>query len=99
MAGGNPTRAEVIRTGVTGSGEPNLGIAKDGTLYATALSKTVRSTDKGRTFTTITPPGHVTTLDPFLYVDPVTSRVYKSDLAGSRPARSCPGPSTGRPWW
>jgi len=68
---------------VTGSGEPNIGIAKDGTIYSTALNKTVRSTDKGRHFSDITPPGHVTSLDPFLYVDKVTGRVYKSDLAGT----------------
>jgi hypothetical protein len=82
-AGAAGPRAELIRTGVASSGEPNIGIARDGTIYSTAMSKTVRSTDKGRHFTDITPPGHLTTLDPFLYVDKVTGRVYKSDLSGT----------------
>ncbi len=76
-------KAQTFRTGVTGTGEPNIGVAPDGTVYATAMHKTVRSTDGGRHFTDVTPPGHVTTLDPFLYVDKVTGRVYKSDLAGT----------------
>ena len=72
-------------------------------------SGVVRSTDNGRTWTDVTPPGHVTTLDPFLYVDKATSRVYKSDLAGTcqlmsysdnrgdswttLPADTCPSPT------
>jgi hypothetical protein len=76
-------RAEVFFTGVTGTGEPNIGVAPDGTVYATAMAKTVRSLDGGRHFTDVTPPGHVATLDPFLYVDKVTGRVYKSDLSGT----------------
>ncbi len=82
-AGAGAPRAELLRTGVTGSGEPNIGIAKDGTIYATAMTRTVRSTNNAKTFSTITPPGHLATLDPFLYVDKVTGRVYKSDLAGT----------------
>lgn len=81
-AGGSP-RAELVRTGFGGAGEPNIGIAKDGTLYSTVTSKTVRSTDNGKTWADITPAGHVTTLDPFLYVDKATGRVFKSDLAGT----------------
>ena len=76
-------RVETIRTTVSGSGEPNIGIAPDGTIYATAMAKTVRSTNGGKTFTDITPPGHVATLDPFLYVDKTSGRVWKSDLAGT----------------
>ena len=79
---GAPT-IETIHTGVTGTGEPNIGVAPDGSIYATAMAKTVLSSDGGRHFLDVTPPGHVTTLDPFLYVDKVTGRVYKSDLAGT----------------
>ncbi|MDP3712404.1 MAG: hypothetical protein Q8R60_07965 [Mycobacteriales bacterium] len=46
-------------------------------------TKVVRSKDRGRTWQDVTPPGHVTSLDPYLYVDKRTSRVDKSDLAGT----------------
>lgn len=80
---GNGVRGQLVRTGFTGAGEPNIGIAKDGTIYSTVMSGTVRSTDRGKTWADITPPGHVATLDPFLYVDKATGRVFKSDLAGT----------------
>lgn len=76
-------RLEISRTNVRPAGEPNIGIAKDGTIWASAMQRVVRSTDRGKTWTPITLTGHVTTLDPVLYVDPATSRVYKSDLAGT----------------
>jgi len=76
-------RLELLRTGFTGAGEPNIGVARDGTVYSTVMHKVVRSTDRGRRWTEITPAGHVATLDPFLHVDKRTGRVYKSDLAGT----------------
>lgn len=79
---------ELLRTGFSSAGEPNIGIAKDGAIYGTVMAKVVRSTDKGRHWKDITPPGHSLTLDPFLYVDKATSRVYKSDLAGTCQALS-----------
>ena len=81
-------RLETFRTGVKPVGEPNIGIAKDGTIWAGAMEKAVRSTDRGRTWQTLTLTGHLTTFDPYLYVDPTTSRVYKSDLAGTCQALS-----------
>jgi hypothetical protein len=81
-AGSSP-RGSLVRTGFSGAGEPNIGIAKDGTIYATVTAKVVRSRDGGKTWQDITPPGHVQTLDPFLYLDKATGRVYKSDLAGT----------------
>ena len=74
---------ETVRTTVTGTGEPNIGIAPDGTIYATAMARTVASSDGGKTFKDVTPTGHAATLDPFLYVDKDTGRVWKSDLAGT----------------
>ena len=82
-AGAAGPRLEAIRSGVLGTGEPNIGVAPDGTVYVTAMAKTARSTDGGRHFIDVTPTGHVATLDPFLYVDKATGRVYKSDLAGT----------------
>ncbi|MDX6274522.1 MAG: hypothetical protein QOJ92_1732 [Frankiales bacterium] len=81
-------RVELLRTGFGGAGEPNIGIAKDGTLYSTVTAKVVRSTDHGGHWKDITPSGHTVTLDPFLYVDKATSRVYKSDLSGTCQALS-----------
>jgi hypothetical protein len=81
-AGSGP-RAQLVRTGFSGAGEPNIGIAKDGTIYSTVMDGVVRSVNNGKTWTDITPPGHVATLDPFLYLDKATSRVYKSDLSGT----------------
>lgn len=75
--------AQLVRTGFVHSGEPNIGIAKDGTIYGTVMGGVVRSVDNGKHWTSVTPPGHVETLDPFLYLDKTTSRVYKSDLAGT----------------
>ena len=78
-----PPRAELIHTGFFTAGEPNIGISGDGTIYSTVMQKVVRSIDKGKHFTDVTPAGHATTLDPYLYVDKATGRVYKSDLAGT----------------
>jgi hypothetical protein len=82
----NAPRLETFRTGVQG-GEPNIGITKEGTIWASAMHRVVKSTDRGTTWTPISLTGHVTTLDPVLYVDVEGERVYKSDLAGisSRP--------------
>ena len=76
-------RMELLHTGFFGAGEPNIGITKDGTIFSTVMSKVVRSTDHGQHWTDVSPDGHLTTLDPFLYVDRATGRVYKSDLSGT----------------
>ncbi len=80
---GTPPKVELYRTGFQNAGEPTLGIAKDGTIFSDVMSQVVRSTDGGRTWQDVTPPGHAATFDPYLYVDKATSRVYKSDLAGT----------------
>ena len=71
------------RTTFTGAAEPTIGVTADGTVFSDVQTKVVRSRDRGRTWQDVTPPGHVTSLDPYLYVDKRTSRVYKSDLAGT----------------
>lgn len=76
-------RLENFRTGIRNAPEPNIGIDRSGVIWASAMNRVARSTDKGRTWQALTLDGHVTSLDPYLYVDPVTSRVYKSDLAGT----------------
>lgn len=83
VAAKNAPRLETFRTGARGVGEPNIGITKDGAIWASAMQDVVRSADRGKTWQRLKLDGHVATLDPYLYVDPATSRVYKSDLAGT----------------
>jgi hypothetical protein len=80
---GTAPRIETYRTGFKSAGEPTIGIAKNGTIWSDVREQVVRSKDGGRTWQAVTPPGHVATLDPYLYVDKATSRVWKSDLAGT----------------
>jgi hypothetical protein len=70
-------------TPFTGAAEPTIGVTSDGVVFSDAQTTVVRSKDGGRTWDDVTPPGHVTSLDPYLYVDKKTNRVYKSDLAGT----------------
>lgn len=76
-------RLSLFRTGVKNAGEPNVGITKDGTIWSDAREKVVRSADGGKTWQALTLDDHVATLDPYLYVDRATNRVYKSDLGGT----------------
>jgi hypothetical protein len=71
------------RPPLSGAAEPTIGVTADGVVFSDLQTKVVRSKDQGRTWEEVTPPGHVTSLDPYLYVDKGTSRVYKSDLAGT----------------
>ncbi len=76
-------RLELVRTGFKDGGEPNIGIAKDGTIWSDVMPRVARSVDGGRRWTSLELLTHQATLDPYLYVDRTTSRVYKSDLAGT----------------
>lgn len=80
---GKPPTLDLVRTGHKGAGEPTIGIAKDGTIWSDVKEKVVRSTDGGRTWSLLDIAGHAATLDPYLYVDRTTGRVWKSDLAGT----------------
>ncbi len=66
-------------TGFNG-GEPTLGVTSDGTIFDVVNTATLRSTDGGQTWEDVTPPGTTSTLDPMLYVDPWTDRVYVNHL-------------------
>ncbi|MFN2543828.1 MAG: sialidase family protein [Actinomycetota bacterium] len=75
---------ELFGTAFTGTGEPTIGVGRDGTLYSDDLTKTVVSTDHGKTWRDISPSNNVpASLDPYLYLDPVTNRLFKSDLIGT----------------
>jgi hypothetical protein len=63
--------------------EPTLGITRDGTLFVDTVDEAfaphvIRSTDQAQTWTDVS-PGHVTTSDPYLYVDPIAERVFNND--------------------
>jgi len=90
-AGGTPKTGSAIgrmyRTGFQ-AGEPTLGVTKDGTLFYQALDgppKVIRSKNGGRTWKDVSPKigdsnRHPNTLDPFLWVDPDTGRVFTYDF-------------------
>jgi hypothetical protein len=81
--------ARLFRTGF-GGWEPTLGLTRDGAIYYGARNSNVdpvplRSDDGGRTWQAITPRvsgvrTHTTSLDPYLWVDRPTGRVFVSDL-------------------
>lgn len=68
--------------------EPTLGITEKGSVFYTAAYSPVdvmRSTDQGRTWDVVSPMIgeqnlHPFSLDPYLFVDPATSRVFTVDL-------------------
>lgn len=61
--------------------EPSIGIDSSGAIYFQALEKTMKSTDHGASWTNVNPPTALpTTLDPYLWLDPVTDRVFSNQL-------------------
>lgn len=66
--------------------EPTMGVTSKGTVFLIAGTNVMRSKDLGKTWqraNLVLPTGHnvpPTTLDPMLYVDPVTDRVYVDHL-------------------
>ncbi|HWH08440.1 MAG TPA: sialidase family protein [Candidatus Thermoplasmatota archaeon] len=61
--------------------EPTLGVTSTGTMFVVAYEKVLRSRDAGATWEVVsTPLSSPTTLDPYLYVDPDTDRVYSDQL-------------------
>lgn len=75
-----------------GAWEPTLGVDAEGRLfygsYSTNLSPIVlRSSDGGSTWANVTPPVFKFSLDPYLWVDPGTGRVFDVNL---QPTVTCP---------
>ena len=95
LTGTAAPRADVFSTGRT-AGEPTMGITSDGTLFhagiefvngAGARSIIQRSQDGGKTWheLDVVAPGttaDAVTLDPFMYVDKRTDRLFNVDLFG-----------------
>lgn len=77
----------MYRTGF-GAGEPTIGVTKDGTLFFQGLDgppTVLRSRNGGKKWTDVSPmlgnrKRHPTTLDPYLYEDPKTDRVFSYDF-------------------
>src|SRR6266545_559713 len=77
------------RTGY-GGWEPTIGVTRAGTIFYAARNSNVdpepvRSQDGGKTWVAVKPtaggvPTHTASLDPYLWVDTATGRVFDSDL-------------------
>src|SRR3954454_17039621 len=81
----------LFHTGYGGC-EPTIGITKDGTIFFEARNSNadpgvVRSRDSGLTWQNINPPAHKVSLDPYLWVDTSTGRIFDSDID---PTVTCP---------
>src|SRR5688500_9244423 len=84
---GEPLRLQTTRVGSTAS-EPTIGVDTDGVAFYAALAGTTdvrKSTDGGLTWTSVQPKiGPVdsppVTLDPYVYVDEETGRVFNLEL-------------------
>lgn len=68
----------VLRTGFEGA-EPSIGVTKTGAIFATASTRALRSTDHGATWTDASNNVPVS-FDPYLWVDPGTSRIFHLNL-------------------
>lgn len=77
-------RGRMVYTG-TGSWEPTLGIDSKGNIFFQGTSfstetNLVMSRDAGRSWHEVTPTTHTHTMDPMIYVDKTTDRVFTTDL-------------------
>lgn len=89
-----PKAGPRMRAYATGTNaiEPTLGvdgkgrvffIGVDGSQWPVFPTQTMRTDDAGKTWQDVTPPppqDHVTTEDPYLYVDETTDRVFSTDF-------------------
>lgn len=62
--------------------EPNIGITSSGCVFMTAMEKVMRSCDKLATWESVEqiPACQPTTSDPYLWVDPVTDRIFNVQM-------------------
>ena len=75
-----------------GGWEPTIGLTRDGTVYFSARNTNAdpgvaMSKDAGLTWQNINPPAHTVSLDPYVWVDTSTGRVFDSDID---PSVTCP---------
>ena len=61
--------------------EPSIGVDSAGNVYFQAFEKTMKSTDGGATWTNVNAPYSApTTLDPYMWLDPTTDRIFADQL-------------------
>lgn len=61
--------------------EPSIGVDSSGAIYFQAMEKTMKSTDGGASWVDMNSPTSApTTLDPYLWLDPVTDRIFANQL-------------------
>lgn len=61
--------------------EPSIGVDSAGNVYFQAMEKTMKSTDGGRTWRNVNAPYALpATLDPYMWLDPVTDRIFADQL-------------------
>ena len=73
----------------TGSGEPNIAVAPDGTIYITPINNLYRSTDGGKTFTNLGPSKTSGHGDGDIAID-ATGRLHWLGLGGQPPGGPIP---------
>lgn len=72
-------------TGRDDAGEPSVGITSSGCIFFVAFSTVVRSCDHGKTWAPSTGPlQSPTSSDPYLWVDPVTDRVFDIQMVSTQ---------------
>jgi hypothetical protein len=73
-------RFSLFDTGVSGA-EPSLGVTSNGHIFYVAYEKVLRSSDHGHTWTQVSSiASSPQTLDPMLWVDPDTDRIFSDQL-------------------
>ncbi len=69
-------------TGVDGP-EPSIGITSSGCMFFVAMAKVMRSCDAGESWEDVANYASApTTSDPYLWVDPVTDRIFNIQMVG-----------------
>jgi hypothetical protein len=75
----------------TEAGEPSFGFGRGGEIFYETwdldgpnnLSGVVRSNLSHTTWSDVSPPGLVTSFDPYLFIDPRTGRIFDTNFAGN----------------
>lgn len=80
--------------------EPNIGITSSGCVFMTAMEKVMRSCDKLASWESVEefPACQPTTSDPYLWVDPVTDRIFNVQMVSLVGTWICWSDDDGESW-
>jgi hypothetical protein len=80
--------------------EPSVGVTSSGCIYFAALEKVMQSCDGGGTWTAVQHPQLCQdgTSDPYLWVDPVTDRIFNIQMFGTQTTWICWSDDEGQTW-